>query len=401
MLVTKMRSVTLILAIAFLIAIAASMALAAEAAPAATAQAPVVVAAPAPAVQVHGYMQNRGYFGPGANPEFRSERISISAIANLPDDSTGYTEVYYHPWAPSAGLYLESAYYDTPMAGGRLRVGKGRRMTFGITPAYPNRKTSNYGIVSEAFTQDRIQGVQYMTQKGVLDFGASLHTGSRLGTRNIGEIPGDSVRNVTHQVQHLVFRDANAGGGSPSKLSGRPALSTRVGGKWPNGFKAGLSLYLSSLDPDDLTALTTASASNLLTISSASVPALLPGATSKTMNVVGGDFTYNMPSSLVLQGEYYRAKVSSLDYNAWNVLAGWGKPTTWRFYARYSQQNMDIVPTTNPLTWDTRQISLSAVQPLRKGLWLQYEYERNLENPVASVAKVKNDLFFIELFTGF
>lgn len=64
-----------------------------------------------PAVQVHGYIQNRLYSGSGANAEFRTERVSVSAIADLPDKSVGYVEVYYLPYATSSGLYLESAYY--------------------------------------------------------------------------------------------------------------------------------------------------------------------------------------------------------------------------------------------------------------------------------------------------
>lgn len=178
-----------------------------------------------PAVQIHGYMQNRGYFGPGANPEFRSERISVSATAALPDDSTGYVEVYYQPWAPASGLYLESAYYETALGAGRIRVGKGRNFAFGITPSYGNRKTSNYGIVAEAITQDRIQGIQYLLKKGDLDFGASVHTSRGLGVRNIGEIPGDTLRNPTHQVPHLSLRDPD--GALRRKLS----FSTRIGTK--------------------------------------------------------------------------------------------------------------------------------------------------------------------------
>jgi hypothetical protein len=352
----------------------------------------------APGVSVKGYMQNRFYAGPGSNPQFRSERISLSAIGNLPNESTAYAEVYYHPWAPASGLYLESAYYDTGLGQGRVRIGKGRRMTFGITPAWPNRKTSNYGIVSEAFTQDRIQGVQYMLQKDVLDFGIALQTGYRLGTRNIGEIPGDSQRNPTHQVAHLAFRDANAGGGSPSSLNRKLAVSTRVGGKWGDGLRAGASLYMGSLDPADVTSLT--SAGPLVTPTGA--PSLLPaGTTSDTQRVWGLDASYKLPSGFVTQGEWYDAKVSALNYDAWNVLAGLELPSGWKFFARYAEQNIGVAPTANQLSWDVQQVSLSMVQPLRKGLWLQYEYEINSEDPPPGISSIKNNLFFVELFTGF
>lgn len=363
----------------------------------------------APGVQFHGYMQNRVYAAPGAQLEFRSERISISAAAALPEQSNAYVELYYHPWAPTqtSGIYLESAYYDTKAGEGRLRIGKGRRQTFGITPAYPNRKTSNYGIVCEAFTQDRIQGVQYMLQKGVLDCGIALHTGYRLGYRNIGEIPGDSDRNVTHQVPHLAFRDASSGGGSPSRLNSKPEVSARLGGKWDGGIKAGISLSVGRLDDKDLANLNGVGplASDELRptnpITGVKAPYLLPTATSKSRRVWGLDFTAPLPHDFVAQGEFYKAKVSDLKYKAWNLLAGYAPTGGWKFFARYGKQDMDMVPNDNPLSWDVKQLSISAVQPLRKGLWIQYEYERNSESPPVGAGTVKNAVFFVELFSGF
>jgi len=336
----------------------------------------------APGVVIKGYMQNRFYAAPGANGEFRSERISISAVAALPNDSTGYVELYYHPWGSGSGLYLESAYYDTALGKGRIRIGKGRRMTFGITPAWPSRKTSNYGVVSEAFTQDRIQGVQYMLQQGVLDLGVSAHTAYRLGTRNLGEIPGDTVRNPAHQVSHLALRDL------PGELSRHLEISARLGGKWPNGLKAGVSYSAGTLDGRDLATLKTAGL-----VSAAS--------TDDDRNVLGLDVSYKAPSGFILQGEWYDSGAGDLDYGAWNLLAGTELPSGWKVFARYGVQDMDVTATSNQLTWDTQQISLSVVQPLRKNLWIQYEYEINDEDPPAGVGSVKNDLFFVELFTGF
>ena len=351
------------------------------------------MAVAAPSMEVHGYVQNRVYLAPGANAEFRTERVSLSATAGLPNESTGYLEVYYHPWASASGLYLESAYFDTPAGDGRLRIGKGRRMTFGITPAYGNRRTSNYGIVGEAITQDRIQGIQYMLNKGNLEVGATVQTAYRLGTRAVGEIPGDTVRNATHSVPHLSFRDL------PGELSNKLEFAGRVGGKWNNGLRAGASLSLSTLDNRDIANLSTSSAGN--TLSPGGTPALVPGATSKTRNVWGLDAMYKMPSGFLVQGEFYDVKVSSLKYNAWDVLGGYEATNGWKYFVRYSQQNMDTPATANPLTWDQRQTSLSVVQPLNKGLWLQYEYEINDEEPLAGISKVKNNLFFVELFSGF
>lgn len=348
-----------------------------------------------PPVQVHGYMLNRVYGGPGATPEFRSERISVTAVGALPDDSTAYVEVYYHPWAPSSGLYLESAYYETGLGAGKIRIGKGRRITFGITPAYPNRRTTNYGLVSEAFTQDRIQGVQYTIERDALDAAISVHTGYRLGVRQIGEIPGDTIRNQKHSVPHLCFRDPASGGGTPdSRQSSKLDISARLGGRWENGLKAGVSALVGKLDDADLQNLRT----DKNVLAPGTSPALLPGATSKTKRVLAFDYTYKHPEGLVTQGEFYAGKVSSLKYNAWNFLVGWEPPVGWKFYVRYAQQNMGSAANpANPLSWDTRQLSISAVQPLRKGLWLQYEMEINTEKP----GSVSNNIFFVELFSGF
>lgn len=372
-------------------------------------------AAPAPpTITVHGYMQNRFYFGEGSNPEFRSERISISTLATFADASSAYVEVYYHPWVNTNGLYLESAYYDKPIADGKLRIGKGRRQTFGITPAYPNRKTSNYGIVSEAFTQDRIQGLQYMATKGSLDFGLSLHTAYRLGTRAIGEIPGDSGRNATHQVAHLALRDPHSGSGNQAftsvsgQLSQKLQFSGRVGGTW-NGLKAGLSASFAGLDKRDMANLRGDAGSdpvlrpaNPITgaASGTTTPLVAAGVTDDNMSQIGVDFMKKWDSGFMAQGEFYDASVSNLDYNAWNLLAGQEFKSGWKVFVRYAQQNMDTPLTNNPLSWDVRQTSISVVQPIAKSVWIQYEYEFNTERSDTG-KDVGNDLFFVELFSGF
>ncbi len=360
----------------------------------------------APGVQVHGYMQNRFYSAPGSTGQFRSERISISSSAALPNNSNAYVELYYHPWATNqaSGIYLESAYYESPLGEGKIRIGKGRRMTFGITPSYPNRKTSNYGLVGEAMTQDRAQGIQYMYQKGELDFGIMLQTAYRIGVRYAGEVPGDTDRNVTHQVGHLSFRDAGAGGGSPSRYNSKLGVSTRLGGKWKGGLKAGASLYLGKLDDEDLKNLRGDTGFTLLRprnplAPSVTVDPLLPGTTDTTQRVWGIDLTYQPPSGFVFTGEYFDAEVSELEYKAWYATVGYVMPKGWKMFARYGRQDMDTPITNNPLTWDTRQLSISLVQPLNKGLWLQYEWERNSEN--SGNGNVKNDIFFVELFSGF
>ncbi|MHB1456584.1 MAG: hypothetical protein ACYC0V_06685 [Armatimonadota bacterium] len=367
-------------------------------------------------VELHGYMQNRFYSGSGANTQFRSERISLIAKAALPNDSLAYVEVYYHPWTSSNGLYLESAYYETPVADSKLKIGKGRRTTFGMTPSYGNRKTTNYGIVAEAMTQDRVQGVQYAGKNGQFDYALGLHTGYRLGIRNIGDIPGDDLRNTAtssvagNVVPHLCFRDPHSGGGNatqtPNQLSSKVQVSGRVGATITKGLTAGLSGSFATLDARDLANINGSAGSDNVLRPRNPITGVFPttplggGFSDDKMSQIGLDLTYKMPKGLVFQTEWYRSNVSSLDYNAWDILGGYEMASGWKFYVRYSKQDMDLVPTDNPLSWDVNQTSLSAVQPLRKNLWLQYEYEINKEktNTGGSVA---NDIFFVELFSAF
>ncbi|MDD3926688.1 MAG: hypothetical protein PHT33_08525, partial [bacterium] len=332
-----------------------------------------------------------------SNAQFRSERVSVSAAADLPDNAKGYVEVYYHPWAAASGLYLESAYYDTPVGSGRLRVGKGRNITFGLTPSYGNRKTSNYGIVAEAFTQDRIQGAQYTVDSGRFNLGLGVETGYRLGTRGIGEIPGDGTYVAAYSVPHLSFRDV------PGSLSSTLQYNARASANLGAGLRAGASVLAGTVDDRDLASLqgtdTALRPRNPIT-GTTPTTAIGPGFTGKGILVSGLDLTYKRTSPLLLQGELFDASVSDLDYGAWSLTAGWEPPQGWKFYARYGVQDMNIVPTNNPLTWDTRQVSLSAVQPLRKALWLQYEYEINSEETDTG-SKVADNLFFVELFSAF
>lgn len=367
-------------------------------------------------VELHGYMQNRLYLGSGANTQFRSERISLSTKATLPNDSLAYVELYYHPWTASNGLYLESAYYETSVLDGRLKVGKGRRTTFGMTPSYGNRKTSNYGIVSEAITQDRTQGVQYAGKKGQFDYAVGLHTGYRLGIRNIGEIPGDDVRNTAtaadaaNVMPHLCLRDPHSGSGNatqtPNQLSNRMAVSGRVGMTVVKGLTLGLSGSFESIDPRDLANINGSVGSDNVLRPRNPITGVFPTTPlgnkmdNNKMSQVGLDIAYKMPKGFLLQGEWYNSSVSDIDYNAWDILGGYEMSSGWKFYVRQSKQDMDLVPTDNPLTWDVTQTSLSVVQTLRKNLWLQYEYEINGEKSNTG-DKVSNNIFFVELFSAF
>ncbi len=70
-------------------------------------------------------------------------------------------------------------------------------------------------------------------------------------------------------------------------------------------------------------------------------------------------------------------------------------------YVRYAQVNMGGAPTSSEYTWDKKQISVSFVKPIRPTVWLQLEYEHNMESPPGGTPSKPNDIGFLELFTGF
>lgn len=338
----------------------------------------------------HGYTQTRFYQPEGGPGRFRIDRVSLNATAQLDPKITAYVEFYFHPYVPATTAaepgrtYLESAYTDFKidkwlLPAGTLRVGKGRRQTFGITPAYSTRKVSNYGILSEMFTQDRAQGVQYFfVDKCGLDAGIGVTTAYRLGARGIGDINKDN-RNT---VLSLADRDV------PQAPNENLELSARVGVARKDGIRYGVTGSYSKLDPDDLAFLN----------------ANFPGIThsSQTRERYGAYFTVPR-SNYILQGELYGAKTSDIFHNAWQILAGYDpKGMKPKAYVRYAQVNMDYdALAQSQYTWDKQQLTFSYVKPIRPSIWVQMEYEHNTENPPAGTAQVKNDVGFVELFTGF
>lgn len=357
--------------LAFLVCLAAGAALAQE---------PLII---------KGWMLNRLYAEPG-NAHFEMERLSLSAAKKVDTDIDAYVEYYYHHWVnriPAAGSpwFLESAYVNyTDKQGNNLRVGKGRNYCFGIVPHYGNRKTSEYGLVSETFTQERIVGVQYFgsTPDKKVDFGVAAYNALKMGSRNAGT--DQALFRGDPYVKHL----ADKGEGNNLEFSARAAASVVEGGK------VGLSYRTGELRSSEIAYLIT--------------NALVPGGTTDDTNRRwGADFNYKSPKGVVAQAEYYDAKASTLDFNGWDVLLGFepvDDPMGVKYYARYGELDLDPpAVTANQQTWDQKQLILSVVKPLRakKPVWLQLEYIKNDEDPPAATPEVDNDVLFLEMFTAF
>jgi len=339
-------------------------------------------------VETHGFMLNRVYASPGEPPFFQTDRISVQTVMKLSNRCAGSIEIYHHPYIPPVGAaepyrtYIESAYVDLKDADGQgfFRVGRGRRLAFGMVPSYGNRKTSNYGLVSETFTQDRIQGIQYCRTVENVNYAAALYTAYRIGSRPLGI--GGITTAPANVVNHLADRDV------PHDINQRLELSARVGASTPQGLSGGVSFATSKLSSADLTYMQTNFDDTY---------------TSRTRTRYGLDAQY-AKGPWFGQLEAYFGKTSDLDHNAWCALAGHAFPQGQKVFVRYGQENNDITPTATQLTWDTSQLMVSAVQPIKWAggpVWLQFEYERNDEKPPVATPEVSNDVFFAELFVGF
>ena len=339
-------------------------------------------------LELHGWVANRFYGEPGS-AHFQAERISLYVSKDIDENLKAYIEYYYHNWAnlktdKGSPWMLESAYVNfTDKKGNQLRIGKGRVFCFGLVPTYGNRKHSEYGLVAETFTQERSVGLQYFgsTADKKLDFGIALLNALPPSTRFSG------TDQAFFRDEPVVSHLADKGDGKNLAGSARIAVPVMAGGK------LGLSYRTGKLTKADLTFL-------------GSKDLLDRGAHSDTNNQWGADFNYKHKSGVVAQAEYYGAKMSSLDFNGWDALLGYepADPMGVKYYARYGKLDLDPpAVTSSSYTWDQTQWIVSLVKPLRKGkpVWLQVEWISNDETPPSGTSKVDNDVFFVELFTGF
>jgi hypothetical protein len=339
-------------------------------------------------LDLHGWMANRIYGEPGV-AHFQAERLDLYAGKDIDPHLKAYFEFYYHHWVnlktdKGSPWFLDSAFVDfIDSSGNRLRVGKGRDFTFGLTPIYGNRKTSEYGLIAETFTQERIIGAQYFgtTANKKLDFGISVHNALPAGSRNSG------TDQAAFRDEPVVPHLADKGEGKNLAESARLAIPVFGTGR------LGVSYRTGNLRDADLTFL-------------AGKDLIEKGTDNHKNNQWGVDYNYKTPSGIVTQAEYYSAKMSTLDFNGWDALLGYEpkNPMGIRSYVRYGKLNLDPPEVTdNTYTWDQNQWIVSFVKPLRQGkpVWLQLEWIKNNENPPSGVDKVENDVVFLELFTGF
>jgi hypothetical protein len=285
-------------------------------------------------------------------------------------------------------FFLEHAYVDIkdmPLSG-IIRAGVTRNYCFGLVPAYANRKTTNYGMVSDVFTHDRIIGIQYLAkvnQLGVpLDVNVAIHNGYDIGTRTVGE--------GTNKVTILADRDNTFGSVRRNDADKNKEISTRIGYVPDKTINVGVSGTFGKLSATDLATLDTG-----LGISSTTH-------TNKAKSRAGLDFTVTKFSPIIFQGEYYQGWTSEFEHTGYQALAGYllkkdNKPWV-DFYVRYGEINPDIkANATKQQTWKLAQTVFSSVYRFTPGAQLQLELEFNDEKDSGTATKVINNVSMLEL----
>jgi hypothetical protein len=340
---------------------------------------------------VSGYVKVRGlYFESTSENDpftFRFDEWSLVVKKKLSDGVDAMVGALFYG---GNIFFLEHAYVDLrgmPL-NATVRLGVSRNSCFGMVPTYANRKMTNYGIVADMFTRDRIIGIQYLAKLSVFDLNLGLHNGYEIGRRVAGEGP------VT--VPFLADRDMTFASIMRNDMDENKEYSVRIGAK-PLGdrLEVGLSGSVSKLSDADMAFL--ANTAKLIA----------PTETDRTKIRNGLDFMFKPTKRSVVQAEYYAGITSTFTVSAFQVLAGYSfmksdKPYV-SVYCRYGEVNPDRpADPLNPYTWKLSQAVASAVWRFTPGAQLQLEYEMNREKDAGTDAagnavKAVNDVVFLEM----
>jgi len=146
-------------------------------------------------VQTHGFVLFRSI---AAQDEYtaRVERYGIKFSEKMDEEFDWVTEIYIHPQLGVAAgrLYVESAYLNWNLADRlpwdmKIRMGRGRNYCYGQTPDYGKRRTSDYSLYSEAFTQMRVVGFQSFNTFGNVSVNVGLINPYTNGGRRLPDFP--------------------------------------------------------------------------------------------------------------------------------------------------------------------------------------------------------------------
>jgi len=319
-------------------------------------------------VGVHGFVLARTILA-NNNYTARIERYGIQFREKIDDEFDWLTEIYIHPQQPAGQgrLYLESAYLNWNLKERlpwdfSVRIGRGRNFCYGQTPAYSRRRTSDYSLYSESFTQLRVVGFQTFSNFGEnIQLAVAIINPYTNSGRFLPDFPvGDNIR--------LPISDRD----TENSTFNRVALSGRLGFK-NELVNVGANLYIS--DPKE-------------------------GATGAKTRF-GVDAELKLQNGLLAQAQATMAQtaidtdgngsVEDLDHMGGEVLVGW-EPNKLGFYARYGM-----------VTYDDKfqalnSIMLSAVYKIRPRIHLRLEGLLNGEDTDAAKgwAECDNNVLFFE-----
>jgi hypothetical protein len=328
-------------------------------------------------VQVHGFLLARTIVT-NTNYGARIDRYGLRILQKVDDEFDLLTEVYIHPSEADARsrVYMESAFLNWHLKNRlpwdfNVRIGKGRNYCYGITPSYANRRTSDYTMYSEAFTQLRVTGFQTFSNFGNVQLALALINPYTLSSRQFPDFPlGKSI------PIPICDRDNDT-----AAIRNRVGISGRLGYK-TSLFNVGASGYVSQTGPDKV-----------------------GGVKQKnSMNRFGLDGEVKLENGLMAQGQFTIAttawdlnknaadgRETDLSHNGGEILVGWEKNKS-GLYARYGM-----------LTYDDKlqglnQIMLSGIYKIRPNIHLRLEALINGEDEDNAKGWVKcnNNVLFYE-----
>jgi len=339
-----------------------------------------------------------------ADSTFQLDRLIIMFRGSIKDNIKCVYILYLHPWVTfnkGEPLYLGSCEFSGTLGSlkQRLLAGNGLNMNFGIPPSYVNRKTSEYTIVSDMFTHERIVGLQYKCTAEKFNFGISIHNGHKLGTRKAGGLKSKRLPFTADRGLDLAsnFADNNQGKDITGRVGLTPVKDLDIGasGSFAIGglYDDGKKWQKGAPVVDDLDFL----------------KANLGIDSEKTDKIrFGGDLTYKPyietpVSPSLVQGQFYYGITGDLNHMGWQGLVGLtAKEFNTDLYVVFNQIILDLDKrTASPYTWDLSQLIVSLVYNITKTMYIRGEYILNLEKAPEGVKaeSVNNDTFFIELVT--
>ena len=342
-------------------------------------------------VQVHGFLLARTIVT-NNNYGARIDRYGLRILQKVDDEFDLLTEVYIHPSEADARsrVYMESAFLNWHLKQRlpwdfNVRIGKGRNFCYGIAPSYANRRTSDYTLYSESFTQLRVTGFQTFSNFGNAQLAIAIVNPYTQSSRMFPDFPIGNCIPIP-----ICDRDNDT-----IAIKNRVGVSGRLGYK-TTMLNVGASGFVSQTGPDKAGGVKQKNAINRFG---------LDGELKLSSGLMAqAQFTLaSTPSdldSLGVKGKKDKIPETDLSHNGGEVLVGWENWSTYKsgLYARYGM-----------LTYDDKlqglnQIMVSAVYKIRPNIHLRLEGLINGEetgskkgpNKDQTWVKCNNDVLFFE-----